>query len=342
MNRNDSLKPIAVSCGDPSGIGPDVILTAVATHGRNLPAFACFGDPSQLAARASTLELPVEIVSIAQVADAVGLADNMLPVLPLAERFVEQPGEPTSAHAKGILEAIERCVDGIQAGLFCGMVTAPIAKKPLYDAGFEHPGHTEFLGALAKSIDGKRARAVMMIAGPDLRTVPVTIHIPLADVPSALHQSDIEATIEVVDRDLKSRFGIASPRLAVAGLNPHAGEGGALGIEDDQIVAPAIVATNEKGIDARGPLPADTMFHAAARTSYDAAICMYHDQALIPAKTLAFDDGVNITLGLPFIRTSPDHGTAFDIAGTGKARSDSFIAALRACEAMALEEATGV
>ena len=341
MNSASSLKPIAVSCGDPSGIGPDVILTAVAICSRSLPAFVCFGDPAQLASRAATLGLAVEIVSIAQVADVNALTGTALPVLPLSERFVELPGEPTSAHAKGILEAIERCVDGIQAELFCGMVTAPIAKKPLYDAGFKHPGHTEFLGALAEKIDPARARAVMMIAGPDLRTVPVTIHIPLADVPSALLPSDIEATIEIVDRDLKSRFGIASPRLAVAGLNPHAGEGGALGGEDDQIVAPAIAAARSRGIDARGPLPADTMFHAAARTTYQAAICMYHDQALIPAKTLAFDDGVNITLGLPFIRTSPDHGTAFDIAGTGKARADSFIAALKACEAMALAKARG-
>ncbi|MEO1748436.1 MAG: 4-hydroxythreonine-4-phosphate dehydrogenase PdxA [Pseudomonadota bacterium] len=335
----DNLKPIAVSCGDPSGIGPDIILRAVATQGEDLPVFVCFGDPGQLAARANRLGLSVEVVPIKRAEEAQNLPAGTLPVLALSESFVEQPGEPTVAHARGILEAIERCVDGIQAGLFSGMVTAPIAKKPLYDAGFEHPGHTEFLGALAEKIDPARSRAIMMIAGPDLKTVPVTIHIPLADVPSALTQSDIEATIEIVDRDLRNRFGIAAPRLAVSGLNPHAGESGALGSEDDEIVAPAIAAVKGVGIDARGPLPADTMFHAAARATYDAAICMYHDQALIPAKTLAFDDGVNITLGLPFIRTSPDHGTAFDIAGTGKARPDSFIAALKACEAMAFAEA---
>ncbi|MEO1701677.1 MAG: 4-hydroxythreonine-4-phosphate dehydrogenase PdxA [Pseudomonadota bacterium] len=332
-------KPIAVSCGDPSGIGPDIILAAVATEGSALPPFACLGDPDQLSARASALGLALDVLPIAGAGAFTSPDNKVLSVIALSERFAEQPGEPTTAHAKGIIEAIERCVDGIVGGEFSAMVTAPIAKKPLYDAGFGYPGHTEFLGALAEKIDPKRSRPVMMIAGPDLKTVPVTIHIPLACVPNELHRADIEATIEIVNADFKARFGVPSPKIVVAGLNPHAGEGGALGNEDDALIAPAIAAMRTKGIEVRGPLPADTMFHAAARASYDVAICMYHDQALIPAKTLAFDDGVNITLGLPFIRTSPDHGTAFDIAGTGKARPDSFIAALRACEAMALAEA---
>ncbi|MEO0542857.1 MAG: 4-hydroxythreonine-4-phosphate dehydrogenase PdxA [Pseudomonadota bacterium] len=331
-------KPIAVSCGDPSGIGPDVILAAICMQTDPLPPFVCFGDPDQLALRAELLGLNVDVSVLVTPSDAFDAAPRSLPVVPLSARFAEQPGKATADHAKGILEAIERAVQGAVDGKFCGVVTAPIAKKPLYDAGFQHPGHTEFLGELAGRIDPNRARAVMMIAGPELRTVPVTIHIPLADVPSALKQADIEETIEIVHRDLQSRFGISAPRIAVAGLNPHAGESGALGVEDDTVVAPAVTRKRAVGLDVRGPLPADTMFHAAARTAYDAAICMYHDQALIPAKTLAFDDGVNITLGLPFIRTSPDHGTAFDIAGTGKARPDSFIAALRACETMALFE----
>ncbi|MEL6922149.1 MAG: 4-hydroxythreonine-4-phosphate dehydrogenase PdxA, partial [Pseudomonadota bacterium] len=292
------------------------------------------GDPNQLRARAQSLGLKLTIRAVEK--SVLGATEpNTVNVLPLEACFAEQPGQPTPAHAAGIIEAIERGVAGVMHGLFSGLVTAPIAKKPLYDAGFAHPGHTEFLGELARQYNPNRTRAVMMIAGPDLRTVPVTIHIPLADVVAQLKVDDITETIRIVTDDLRARFGIASPRIAVAGLNPHAGEGGALGAEDDAIIAPAIANAKTMGINAWGPLPADTMFHAGARTHYDAAVCMYHDQALIPAKTLAFDDGVNVTLGLPFIRTSPDHGTAFDIAGTGMARPGSFIAALRMAAQMA-------
>ena len=214
-------------------------------------------------------------------------------------------------------------------------MTCPIAKKPLYDAGFRFPGHTEFLGHLAELATGRPARPVMMLAGPDLRAVPVTIHIALAEVPRRLTTALIVETAAITAADLADKFGIHKPRLAVAGLNPHAGEGGAMGTEDEAVVRPAVEELQRRGIDARGPLPADTLFHPRARATYDAAICMYHDQALIPAKALAFDESVNVTLGLPFIRTSPDHGTAFDIAGKGIARPDSLIAALKLARAMA-------
>jgi 4-hydroxythreonine-4-phosphate dehydrogenase len=228
-----------------------------------------------------------------------------------------------------VVEAIDRSVEMALSGSASAVVTCPIAKKPLYDAGFAFPGHTEYLAHLAERRTGKAIRPVMMLAGPELRTIPVTIHIPLADVSKVLTSELVFETGYIVAHDLKTRFGMDRPRLAVAGLNPHAGEGGAMGHEDAEIVLPAVERLRVLGIDARGPLPADTMFHARARKTYDAALCMYHDQALIPAKTLAFDEAVNVTLGLPFIRTSPDHGTAFDIAGQGVAKPDSLIAALR-------------
>jgi 4-hydroxythreonine-4-phosphate dehydrogenase len=214
-------------------------------------------------------------------------------------------------------------------------VTCNIAKKPLYDGGFSFPGHTEYLAHLATLYTGKTTMPVMMLAGPDLRTVPVTIHIPLSQVPQALTTELIVATARITAADLRNRFGLGKPRLAISGLNPHAGEGGAMGNEDQDVIAPAIATLRAEGIDAFGPLPADTMFHPRARAGYDAALCMYHDQALIPAKALAFDEAVNVTLGLPFIRTSPDHGTAFDIAGKGIARPDSLIAALKLAHQLA-------
>jgi 4-hydroxythreonine-4-phosphate dehydrogenase len=216
------------------------------------------------------------------------------------------------------------------------VVTNPIAKSVLYNAGFKFPGHTEFLADLGIKAFGQNVIPVMMIAGPMLRTVPVTIHIPLKDVPAALTETLIYQTCRIVAHDLNGRFGLSAPRLAISGLNPHAGEDGALGSEDAAIIAPAVARLRADGIDAFGPLPGDTMFHASARDTYDVAICMYHDQALIPAKALGFDDAVNVTLGLPFIRTSPDHGTAFSLAGTGKAKSSSLIAALKMAAGMAL------
>jgi 4-hydroxythreonine-4-phosphate dehydrogenase len=311
----NNILPLAVTMGDPSGIGLDVLVAAwKQRHELNLPEFYLLADPAYCKAR--------------------GVPDDV-PIHALHNTVNATAGIPNPANAAAILESIERAVDDVMTGKASGIVTLPIAKKPLYEAGFSHPGHTEYLAVLASKYTGKPVTPVMMIAGPDLRTVPVTIHIPLKDVMAQLTTALIIETAEITARDLTLRFGIQVPRLAIAGLNPHAGEGGALGLEDDAIIAPAIAALKAKGINAWGPLPADTMFHSRARATYDAAICMYHDQALVPAKTLAFDDGVNVTLGLPFIRTSPDHGTAFDIAGKNIARPDSFIAALKMAAEMA-------
>ncbi len=327
--------PLAVSCGEPAGIGPDIIAMAwQARVERDLPAFLVLGDIDQLAARAGRLGIDMPIAE-ATPGTATGVFAGALPVMPLTHTLAEAPGAPDQRNAPGVIEAIDRVVGLTLGGETRGVVTAPIAKKQLYDAGFTHPGHTEYLAQLVAKGSARPPHPVMMIAGPRLRTIPVTIHMPLREVPDALSAALIEQTIAIADADLKSRFGIARPRIAVAGLNPHAGEGGALGEEDAAIIAPAIGAARKAGIDATGPLPADTMFHEAARARYDVAVCMYHDQALIPAKALDFDDGVNVTLGLPFVRTSPDHGTAFAIAGTGEARAQSFIAALMMADAMA-------
>lgn len=326
---------LALTTGDPAGIGPDIAIAAwLRRDAHAVPVFHLLGDPELIAARASRLGLAVEIAVI-EPEESCAVFGRALPVAQLDARFSDMPGRPDPANAAGIVEAIERGVGLVAAGRADALVTGPIAKKPLYEAGFAHPGHTEFLGQLAERITGRPVRPVMMLAGPDLRAVPVTIHIPLARVAATLSIGLIVETATITATDLRKRFGIARPRLAVAGLNPHAGEGGAMGAEDDEIVRPAVEELVRHGIDARGPLPADTMFHASARAGYDAAICMYHDQALIPAKAIAFDETVNVTLGLPFIRTSPDHGTAFDIAGKGVARPDSLIAALKLARAMA-------
>lgn len=287
-----------------------------------------------LASRAKRMGLDIALrETLAE--DAANVFDDALPVVPLRARLGDTPGEPAIANAAGIIESIDRAVEDAASGRAAAVVTCPIAKKVLYDSGFRFPGHTEYLAHLAERMTGTPVTPVMMLAGPGLRAVPVTIHIPLAKVPGALTTEAIVATARIVARDLKGRFGIAAPRLAVSGLNPHAGESGTMGREEEEIVRPAVEQLKAEGIDAFGPLPADTMFHARARAGYDAAICMYHDQALIPAKALAFDETVNVTLGLPFIRTSPDHGTAFDIAGSGKARPDSLIAALRLARRLA-------
>jgi 4-hydroxythreonine-4-phosphate dehydrogenase len=233
------------------------------------------------------------------------------------------------ATAKGTIAAIETAVSLTLDGEALGVVTNPIAKSVLYESGFRFPGHTEFLAELATRSTGKAVTPVMMLAGPKLRAIPVTIHIPIKDVPHKLTADLIIETCRIAHADLLYRFGIAQPRLAVAGLNPHAGEDGTIGKEDETIIRPAVQLLRSEGIDAIGPLPADTMFHDEARARYDVAICMYHDQALIPAKALGFDDAVNVTLGLPFVRTSPDHGTAFGIAGKGLARESSLVAALK-------------
>ena len=321
--------PLALTAGDPSGIGPEIAIAAWLRRAEaDVPAFYLLSDPDLVAARATRLGLPVDI-EVTTPQRASSTFDTALPVVPLAARFADRPGLPDRANAAGIVEAIDRAVDDTFSGAAAAVVTCPIAKKPLYDAGFGFPGHTEYLADLAQRRLGREVFPVMMLAGPELRAVPVTIHVALSRVPDLLTTDLVVRTGEIVAAELAARFGLAAPRLAIAGLNPHAGEGGSMGDEDERIVRPAVERLQALGIDATGPLPADTMFHPRARAGYDAALCMYHDQALIPAKTLAFDEAVNVTLGLPFVRTSPDHGTAFDIAGKGLARPDSLIAALK-------------
>ncbi|MBM7049392.1 MULTISPECIES: 4-hydroxythreonine-4-phosphate dehydrogenase PdxA [Rhizobium] len=321
--------PLALTQGDPAGIGSDITLAAWLRRGElGLPPFLFLGDVGVLAARASQLGLNVPLQE-ADPASACDVFHDALPILSIEAGMDVVAGQPHVGTAKGTITAIEMAVSLSMSGKTSAVVTNPIAKSVLYDAGFGFPGHTEFLADLATRATGKTVMPVMLLAGPKLRAIPVTIHIPLKDVPQALTSDLIIETCRITDHDLRTRFGISNPRLAVAGLNPHAGENGALGKEDDDIIRPAIDALRSEGIDAFGPLPADTMFHDEARRRYDVAICMYHDQALIPAKALGFDDSVNVTLGLPFVRTSPDHGTAFGIAGKGIAKEDSLVAALK-------------
>ena len=324
------LLPLLVTQGDPAGIGLELILALWdARHQVSLPDFVLIASVATVRQRAEQLGLSVPVVPVAAAAEAIAAFQHGLPVIDHGHDAEIMAGQPSLRGAPGTLAAIEMAVSLVKAGEGRAIVTNPIAKSVLYDAGFRHPGHTEFLAALAAEGAGPAPRPVMMIWSETLAVVPVTIHIPLRDVPRQLTEALIIETGMIVDRDLRQRFGVAAPRLALAGLNPHAGEGGALGHEDGSIIAGAVAALRALGIDARGPLPADTMFHARAREGYDVALTMYHDQGLIPVKTLAFDDGVNVTLGLPFVRTSPDHGTAFDIAGKGIARPDSLLAALR-------------
>jgi 4-hydroxythreonine-4-phosphate dehydrogenase len=285
------------------------------------------GDPGHLARVVGTFGWSVPIVPV-EPHQIPSVFPNSLPVVPLSIPVFTEPGRPDSSNAPSVIESIETAVRLVRAGSAAAVVTNPIAKHVLYEAGFPHPGHTEFLAALAGD-GGTTYHPVMMLWSEQLAVVPVTVHIPLANVPSALTTDLIVLTGRIVARALQERFGIANPRLALAGLNPHAGENGTMGTEDSTVIAPAIEILRAEGIDVAGPLPADTMFHARARSRYDAALAMYHDQALIPIKTIAFDEAVNVTLGLPFVRTSPDHGTAFDIAGKGIARPDSLMAALK-------------
>lgn len=322
----DERLPLAMTMGDPAGIGPELALAAWLRRGAGRAPFFALAAPAQLADLARRLGAAVPIVET-DPARAAAVFERGLPVVPLAHAVAAEPGRPSAANAAATLESIERAVEAVRGGQARAVVTNPIAKSVLYEAGFRFPGHTEFLGALAEAW-GRPVLPVMMIWSEALAVVPVTIHVALAEAVKALTRDLIVETARVVDRDMKARFGVARPRLAVAGLNPHAGEGGAMGREEITTIAPAIETLRAEGIDVVGPLPADTMFHAAARARYDVALTMYHDQGLIPAKTLAFDEGVNVTLGLPFVRTSPDHGTAFDIAGRGVARPASLIAAL--------------
>jgi 4-hydroxythreonine-4-phosphate dehydrogenase len=320
---------LALTMGEPAGIGPDITLAAWARRAAlDVPAFYVLADPQCLQRRAKRLgvDVPTEIVSAETASAAFARA---LPVVPLGLPATAEPGKPDTTSAPAAIASIDRAFADVIGGAAAAMVTNPVAKSVLYKAGFADPGHTEYLARLSFEQTGNPAWPVMMLWSPEVAVVPVTIHIPFKEVPEHLTRDLIFETGRVVARDLTDRFGIARPRLAVAGLNPHAGEDGTLGKEDSLVVRPAIERLIADGIDARGPLAADTMFHEAARRTYDAALCMYHDQALIPIKTLAFDHGVNVTLGLPFVRTSPDHGTAFDIAGTGRADPSSLVAALK-------------
>jgi 4-hydroxythreonine-4-phosphate dehydrogenase len=327
-------KPIALTSGEPAGIGPDITIKAwLRRKELKLPAFYLLGDPGFLGQRAKTLGLKLRLAEV-RAEEVLDTFPNALPVVATGHPANAKPGAPDGTSADAALASIRQAVGDVIAGRASAVVTNPIAKSVLYRAGFRHPGHTEYLAELAAT-GNHTPQAVMMLWSPALVAVPVTIHVSLREAIAQLSSDLIVTTARIVTAALKARFGVANPRLAISGLNPHAGEDGSLGTEDKTIVAPAIEILRGEGIEIRGPLPADTMFHEAARQTYDCAICMYHDQALIPVKTLAFEDAVNVTLGLPFIRTSPDHGTAFDIAGTGTANPSSLIAALRLAARMA-------
>ena len=322
------MQPLALTLGEPAGIGPDLALSIWSRRSELcIPAFYIAGDPDFLGRRADQLDLNIP-VAIATPQTAAAKFSSALPVVAIDTPVTATPGQPDRSSAPAAVASIRRAVADVMSGAATAVVTNPVAKNVLYNWGFAEPGHTEFLAKLVQEATGKSLRPVMMLWSPELAVVPVTIHLPLKDIFEQLSTDLIVETGRIVAHDLVTRFGLARPRLAIAGLNPHAGEEGTLGEEDRDVVAPAVSRLRNAGIAARGPLPADSLFHAQARKTYDAALCMYHDQALIPIKTLAFDHAVNVTLGLPFVRTSPDHGTAFDIAGTGRADPTSLIAAL--------------
>ncbi|AWM07167.1 4-hydroxythreonine-4-phosphate dehydrogenase PdxA [Bradyrhizobium symbiodeficiens] len=336
-NRAVKPLPLALTLGEPAGIGPDITIAAwLRRRELNLPAFYLLGDEALIARRARAIGADIRTAAVTP-GEAVSAFADALPVVTTGERATAEPGKPDASSAPAALASIRQAVTDVREGRAGAVVTNPIAKSVLYRAGFRHPGHTEFLAELAAE-DGRVPQPVMMLWSPRLAVVPVTIHVSIRDALAELTSALIVSTVRIVAAELKSRFGIAQPRIAVSGLNPHAGEDGSLGHEEQTIIAPALKILRSEGIETRGPLPADTMFHEAARSTYDCAICMYHDQALIPIKTVAFEDAVNVTLGLPFIRTSPDHGTAFDIAGTGKANPASLIAALRLASRMAASQ----
>ena len=314
------MRPIAISCGEPAGIGPEIAAKAWTAVGDRIP-LVWLGDPRHLP----------QGTPVHETDDPADQRAGKLTVLPRDFGPPAVAGKPDPAHAQGVIDAISDGVALVQSGAARGLCTAPIHKAALIDgAGFAYPGHTEFLAALA-GVD----QVVMMLACDALRVVPTTIHIPISAVPEKLTASLLTDTLLITHSALRRDFGIAAPRIAVAGLNPHAGEDGKMGHEDRDTIAPVLAALRQEGFDLIGPMSADTMFHAGARKGYDAAVCMYHDQALIPIKTLDFSGGVNISLGLPFIRTSPDHGTAFDIAGSGQADATSMIAAIEMAARMA-------
>ena len=327
--------PLALTLGEPSGIGPDIAIDAwLARNEAGVPPFILIGDAALMERRARAMGHTIPIRKTVP-GEAAAVFEDALPCLDGAPSVAGRPGEADRRDAAAVIAAIRRAVELAHEGLASAVVTNPINKAALTRTGFGYPGHTEYLGALSQEVFGVAAQPVMMIAAPMLKVVPVTVHIPLAAVPQVLTREAIVKTGRTVAHDLAVRFGIDNPRLAVTGLNPHAGENGTIGREEEAVIAPAVADLVAEGVDASGPWPADSMFHEAARANYDAALCMYHDQALIPVKALAFNEAVNVTLGLPFIRTSPDHGTALALAGTGKAKADSLIAALKLATGLA-------
>jgi 4-hydroxythreonine-4-phosphate dehydrogenase len=325
--------PLALTMGEPAGIGGEIALMAWSRRGEGVPPFFLLDDPDRLQALSRRIGFTMPLAAIERPEEAAARFADALPVLPLTLSAPAVPGKLDAANAGAVLASIRAAVGHVREGRAAAVVTNPIHKHVLYEAGFKHPGHTEYLAELAAE-NGRTPTPVMMLACPQLKVVPVTIHLPLKRAIGELTTDMIVETGRIVANDLRRRFDTSVPRLAVAGLNPHAGEGGALGREDDEIVRPAVEALKKLGIAATGPWAPDSMFHADARAGYDVALCMYHDQALIPIKTLDFHGGVNVTLGLPFVRTSPDHGTALDIAGSGRANPASLIAALKLARTM--------
>ncbi|MEO6626620.1 MAG: 4-hydroxythreonine-4-phosphate dehydrogenase PdxA [Burkholderiaceae bacterium] len=323
--KNPASLPIAVTMGEPAGVGTEITLSAWLRMRESSHAFFLLHDPAHVAALAQAMSPAVPIAIISRPDQAQGVFAHALPVLPVTLAAPVHMGQPDRRNAQAVITAIRRSVDYCATGQALAMVTNPIQKSILYEDGFPFPGHTEFLEHLA----GDACHAVMMLACSELRVVPVSIHESLASAVSGLRGAAIVRIAQTTASALARDFGIARPRIAVAGLNPHAGEGGSMGREDIDVIAPAIAVLRASGMDASGPFPPDTLFTPRARQTYDAAICMYHDQALIPIKTLDVDGGVNVTLGLPFVRTSPDHGTALDIAGKGIADAGSLISAIR-------------
>ncbi len=339
-----ALPPFALTMGDPAGIGLEITLQAwMQRNAAELAPFCFYGSAAALRERARHIGYDASIATVSHPSEASVIFARALPVLDCALDETAVAGAASSRNAPAVISAIERSVADVHAGSVRGVVTNPISKAVLTAAGFKYAGHTEFLAHLAdKHWPGPVHNAVMMLACDTLKVVPLTIHVQLAQVPALITQDRILTTARITAHALSSDFGIISPRIAVAGLNPHAGEAGTIGVEDRDIIAPAVARLAAEGMQISGPHSADTLFHEAARMNYDAVIAMYHDQALIPIKTLAFDEGVNVTLGLPFVRTSPDHGTAFDIAGSGSASAKSLLEALKLADAMSRRRAEAI
>lgn len=329
--------PLAISMGEPAGIGPDLILQIYTQRQTgNIPAFIVYGNVEFLRARAERLGLMINIIASSP-QSAPHDFKTSLPVFDMGTGIADNPAQPDAKGAQLVIDTIAKAVMDCKAGICRAVVTAPLNKAELKKIGFKHPGHTEYLADLCAD-QGNVPTPIMMLAAESLRVVPLTIHVALAKVPSMIKREMIVENVTIIDRDLRVRFGISSPRIALTGLNPHAGEEGAFGLEDREEIIPAIADLKNIGVDASGPYPADTAFHLPNWNRFDVVVAMYHDQALIPIKTVAFDHAVNVTLGLPIVRTSPDHGTAFDLAGKGNANATSMRAAISLAQKMSVSQ----